>query len=130
MVYMDYMDAHDVLVSEDLQKEQEFKHDLGCGLPLFLCCRQVYHEAAGVIYGGNTFAISRALHRHDTGRDDWRFDQDPAYHQFSYASEWLLEIGSQLALLRKVWIDTGATCPPNCAHANTHIDLLPLLRVL
>ena len=86
MVYMDYMDGCDVLVNEDFQSGQDFKHGFGLGFPMLLCCRQVYHESAGILCGDTTFAICRALHRHDTGRNDQRFDQDPDYHQFSYAS--------------------------------------------
>jgi hypothetical protein len=87
MVYMDYMDGCDVPVNEDFQSGQDFKHGFGLGFPMLLCCRQVYHESAGFLCGDETCAICRALHRHHTGRDDQRFDQDPTYHQFSYASE-------------------------------------------
>jgi hypothetical protein len=111
--------------------DDEFAHGLHFGLPLLLACRQIYHEAASVFYGDNTFIFSRVLNRHDDSYNPYYrgFDGD-AYNQFAYASTWLSNIGSQFGMLKKVHIDVDAMCDWNCQHAITEFDALPLLRLL
>jgi hypothetical protein len=42
-------------------KDDDFHHSFGEGIGLLLSCRQIYHEAAGILYGHNTFLFFRVL---------------------------------------------------------------------
>jgi hypothetical protein len=52
-----------------LEAEKEelrtFDHGLDQSFGLLKSCRQAYHEAASVLFGHNTFLITRVLSRHD-----------------------------------------------------------------
>ncbi|KAI4622702.1 uncharacterized protein J4E87_006269 [Alternaria ethzedia] len=80
----------------------------GC-TDLLLSCRQVYHEAVGILYSQNTFFFSQFLH-----------------NQMHFTCTWLSRIGSHYQLLSRVSID---------AHASAHMqprqyNLLPLLKLI
>jgi hypothetical protein len=130
-VFNDAIARFDTDFESRIGADDEFAHDLHFGLPLLLVCRQIYHEAASVLYGDNTFIFSRALNRHDNSYNMFYADFDgEAYHQFAYASTWLSNIGSQFGMLKKVHIDVDAMCHCRCGYAITEFDALPLLRLL
>ncbi|KAI4644652.1 uncharacterized protein J4E79_011089 [Alternaria viburni] len=76
----------------------------GC-TDLLLSCRQVYHEAVGVLYGQNTFFFSRFLER-----------------QMHFTCTWLSGIGSHYQLLSRVSMDADAPY--------RRYNLLPLLKFI
>ncbi|KAI4680341.1 uncharacterized protein J4E84_007989 [Alternaria hordeiaustralica] len=78
------------IVERNVQRE-DFHHDFDGYVGLLLSCRQVYHEAVGILYGGNTFLFSRALTNH-----------------LKSACGWLTDIGSHYQLLSRVQIDADA----------------------
>jgi hypothetical protein len=84
---------------EDLDEERLASSTFSapdCSLPVALLgiCRQIYYEAASMLYGKNAFLVSVALHRHNSH-----------HRQVQTAAQWLLSIGSQTKLLRQVSID-------------------------
>jgi len=87
----------------------DFRHGFQDCTRLLLSCRQIYHEAVGILYGENIFLFSRALS-----------------NQVWSASTWLSSIGSQYHLLSRVHIDADA-------YGERHykkFDLLPLLKLI
>ncbi|KAI5375235.1 hypothetical protein J4E82_006103 [Alternaria postmessia] len=120
-----YYDAYEAEIGTD----EEFWPDLHQGLGLMLSCRQVYQEASGIMYGGNTFVFSRILTRHD-----YRIGTDhkhQEYLQINYAGQWLTNIGPQIFRLTKVVIDVDAMCAWYGCHGDYElIDLLPILRIV
>ena len=74
-----------------------FSHALG----LLASCRQVYQESAGVLYGNNTFEVSRIR-----TRDDYSYDS--IYDQLDHTPVRLRSLGTQYGLLKRVTIDTFA----------------------
>ena len=127
----------DLKVTEDIFEsgiglDGEFKHGFQHGLPILLCCRQMYHEGASVLYGQNTFVISRALHRHDHSFEGLgeEADYDSNYNQLKYAPYWLSSIGSQIHLLRTISIDVDAVCPQDCSLRRDAFDMLPFVKLL
>ena len=84
-----YYDACEAEIGTD----EEFWPDLHQGLGLLLSCRQVYQEASGILYGGNTFVFSRILTRHDYRIGTIHKHQE--YLQVNYAGQWLTIIGPQ-----------------------------------
>jgi hypothetical protein len=50
-------------------------HDVGPSVALLLTCRQVYHEAVGILYGANDFLISSNLTTHNTYMDQFKTAQ-------------------------------------------------------
>ncbi|KAH6642901.1 hypothetical protein C7974DRAFT_351893 [Boeremia exigua] len=105
--HMEQLEFYDEEIDENLESDHEFNHGLGGGLPLLLSCRQVYHESVGVLYGSNTFIITRALPCHDEYLNSSGCNE---FNQINYAPVWLSGIGSQIDLLRQVLIDVGTTC--------------------
>ncbi|KAI4953401.1 hypothetical protein J4E91_002248 [Alternaria rosae] len=94
-------------------KQQVRKEDLcevfaGC-TGLLLSCRQIYHEAVGILYGQNTFFFSRFLE-----------------NQMHFTSKWLSTIGSHYQLLSYVHIDADVSVP-KCTRG---YNLLPLLKLI
>lgn len=86
--FADSMREFEERYEEDIGKDSEFAHTLGYGLSLLRFCRQIYHEAACVLYGGKVFTISWSLHRHDD-HYDLGFYADKEYNQLNYAQVWL-----------------------------------------
>ena len=114
--------------TDDLEKAREFVHYYSLGLGLLLSCRQLYHEAVGILYGDNIFIVSRVLSRHN--HDDLiQGNSANAYHQFNYAPLWLRKLGTQTGMIRKVIIDASAICKPRFI-LDQRVELLPLLRIL
>jgi hypothetical protein len=109
--------------------DEDFRHNFHEGITLLLSCRQLYHEAAGVLYSNNTFKISRVLDRHDDCDGYGLYDHEN-YVQVAYAPRWLTSLGSQTALLKKVVIDVDAVCPSTCDFGIRRMDILPLGRLL
>lgn len=120
------IDEFESLYESEIDADHEFVHDFYLGLSLLLVCRQIYHEAAGVFCGDNTFVFSQVLRRHDN--NSTRHHDRDAYHQLVYASKWLSSIGNQFGMLKKVHIDLEVLCL--CQPWRYRSDILPLLRVL
>jgi hypothetical protein len=66
--YRDY-DHEEIMAPHELKEMEEEKkkekerlstapHDMGPSIAILRVCRQVYHEAVGVLYSNNTFLIS------------------------------------------------------------------------
>lgn len=125
--YIIALEDYNQVFHESTQQAEEFRHNFGCGLSMLLSCRQVYHECAGVLYGSNTFVISRSLHRHDIDARFQSVRHNPSYDQFAYAPAWLSGIGSQVDLIRQVSIDISATCPSDCWKSKELFDIRPYL---
>lgn len=122
---------HDEDLERNRLQEDDFKHDLGGGLALLLSCRQVYHKCAGVLYGGNTFVISRALHRRDSPDvEEVTHLHNKDYNQFVFAPIWLSNIGSHIKLVQNVFIDIDSGCPQDCLSACIRFAILPLMRII
>ncbi|UPX13362.1 uncharacterized protein EKO05_0003872 [Ascochyta rabiei] len=128
--YEEELVCYDSVFARDMQEGQEFKHGFGCGISVLLSCRQIYHEFAGVLYGSNTFVITRALHCHD--QNDYQHLHYPwQCSQFDYAPLWLAGLGCQVDLLHKVYIDVDAICPRDCdVFEFTVFDMLPIIRII
>ncbi|KAF1829353.1 hypothetical protein BDW02DRAFT_169257 [Decorospora gaudefroyi] len=89
------------------------QHGFGNVIALLLSCRQIYHEAAGILYGRNTFLFSPPLNANEY----------PTKDHIDLAITWIASIGSQFSFLSQVQIvpeQLGYTPP----------DLLPLLKVI
>jgi len=80
----------------------------GC-VGLLLSCRQIYHEAVGILYGENMFLFSQAL-----------------TNQLASACTWLASIGSHYQLLSRVRVDTKMYDE----YQHMEYDLLPLLKLI
>jgi hypothetical protein len=98
-------------------------HDIGPSVTVVRTCRQIYHEAVGVLYSGNAFWISVELHCHNAGM-----------FQLRLAAPFLSEVPSQVSVLRYVAIDVDPVCPDACDRywheEEDRLDMLPLVRVL
>jgi hypothetical protein len=98
-------------------------HDIAPGINMLRTCRQVYHEAVGILYSSNSFTISMDLHRHNR-----------TMQQLDTAADFVHRLGSQAALLKNVNIDIDPLCSPMCVEHpyddDEQIDILPLVRVL
>ncbi|KAF1349450.1 hypothetical protein EJ07DRAFT_139832, partial [Lizonia empirigonia] len=131
--HLDYNPASE----DDMAEIQIFRHHFGQSLSILRCCCQIHHESAAILYGKNTFVITRALQlRHvDNGAYYVSWDQqyftgwDQKYSQLQYALRWLSEVGSQIQLLQKVVIDVDSLCPSTCRLGENRVDLLPLLSL-
>lgn len=131
--FIDYLNKFHERYEAEVGVDAEFRDDLSLSLPLLWTCRQIYHEGAGVLYGCNTFVITRALDRHDNDVDGLHYDETEDwahYCQLSYVSTWLSCLGSQAALLRNVLIGVDAMCPLDCDYTDVPSDILPMLRFL
>lgn len=82
-------------------------HSLQQGLPLLRACRQIHHEASGVLYRSNTFIISRPDDPHTL------WDVDLQIQRLEYALSWLSRLGSQQSRPTEVLIDASAMCHLN-----------------
>jgi hypothetical protein len=132
-----YADAESKDGKELEAMEEEFSYDLSEGLNLLRCCKQIHHEAVGVLYGLNTFAFTRTTSRHDITLYAGGMEDEPeevydhhAYNQISYAAHWLNSIGTHYPFLRKVIIDLDATCLSECGDSSWSREVIPLVRVM
>lgn len=71
--FREALHTYDEYVEDNMLRDEAFKHRFCNGLALLLSRRQVYYECAGVLYGGSTFVISRALHHHDGSNEARNF---------------------------------------------------------
>ena len=104
-------------------KDDKFRHGFATCATLLRTCRQVYHEAAGVLYGSNSFEFPGFWE--NCGR---------AYqnHHYQYASRWLSDIGSHFSLLSKISINMNVVGPPywHGPPYTKRLDLLPFLKLI
>ncbi|RYO19150.1 hypothetical protein AA0111_g10515 [Alternaria arborescens] len=126
------IDYFDDSYEDEIVQGGIFVHDFQTVTPALLVCRQVYAEAAGYLYGNNTFMFSRPLYHHDSRDGDEYYveEDDESYFVTSYGAQWLQNLGSQLELLNKVRVDVGALCPRSCIQSMGFIPVLKLVRVL
>ena len=88
--------------------EKGFRHGLSGCVGLLLSCRQVYHEAVGILYGQNHFMVSLCPSQ-----------------QANSTCKWLVSIGSNYELLSRVSIDTDGL-----EISSEAFELLPLLKLI
>jgi hypothetical protein len=103
-------------------EDQEFNLGFHSSIALLHTCRQIYHEATGVLYGSNVFYFKQMPMS--------MCSYEAHCMQHDYAPSWLLRIGTHAALLFKVFIDLE-DCPigPRCYEWHKTIGLLPFLRL-
>jgi len=101
--------------------DEKFDHGYTGCMSLLQTCRQVYHEAAGVLYA-NAFLFSYAS---STSPDDY-------YCPTNSAMMWVNDIGSQVLLVRSILIDANSSRLEQDAPATLQrdMDFLPLLRLV
>lgn len=107
--------------SADVERIQEHAfavRDVRLPMSLLRTCRQVYHEAASILYGRQKIRITVAPHRHNG-----------SFRQLRTAVRWLQSIGSQYKLLTRLVIDTSALCPDECDIAG-RTNCAPILKAL
>ncbi|KAH4935443.1 hypothetical protein HBI25_004650 [Parastagonospora nodorum] len=99
-------------------------HDLGPSVAMLRTCRQIFHEAVGVLYSGNKIIVSVNLNNHNL-----------FMRQFDDAREFLYSIGMQVAHVKEIEIDISPLCSAfDCdrvddVEVEERIDLLPLARL-
>lgn len=83
--------------------------------------RQIYHEAARVLYSANKFYFP-SLGSHILGEHE---------SQYLYPAKWLVQIGSQFTLLSEVDIEPNDLSQSLMFRTSfmEHFDVLPLLRL-
>ena len=86
------------------------KTEVASALPLLQTCRQIYCEAASVLYLDNRFTLFPDV-PHDA------------------VTKWSIRIGSQLQLLRQVTVGLDAFDTKNYG-STLHFSVLPILRVI
>lgn len=92
------------------------------GISLLLCCRQLYHESASVLYSSNEFVFTWPHH----------LPNDYIAH-IEWSASWLKSLGSQYGLLKKVIIDMSPVCllwRDEIEGYDGRFDALPLLRII
>ncbi|KAF2032976.1 hypothetical protein EK21DRAFT_86706 [Setomelanomma holmii] len=89
---------------EDHALDEEFQHGFAGCTSLLGTCRQIYHEAATVLYGTNEHLFSHVLDQEYRG----------CYDQTNAALNRLRSIGSQSSMISTVVIDADARCPETC----------------
>ncbi|KAG9187999.1 hypothetical protein G6011_01922 [Alternaria panax] len=127
------MESYYERMEYEIDNADEFRHGFEGTTSLLLTCRQIYHEATGVLYGKNSFVISRVNNQHDYDEFYELHQRDQrSYFQTAYAGAWLTGLGSQVHCLQRVVIDVDTMCPNNCYHmiSRCGYDVLPLLRLL
>jgi hypothetical protein len=118
----------DVLEAEEYQL-QPFDHGFTDGFGLLGSCRQLYHEAADILYGNNAFIFSRTPSRHNVSHMQDSED-DCVYHQMRYASTWLRSVGTQRQLLKNVAIDLSTICAFSAECEPKLLEILPILKLI
>lgn len=101
------------------QVDEDKGHPLWSVAPCLRTCLQIYWESVPILYGENTYFVTRPQDLHD---------QD--YHQLQWASTWIRNIGSNFDMLRRVIIDIDPTCPEICPSAMLKHYLLPLAKLV
>jgi hypothetical protein len=93
-------------------------HDFDQGINLLRTCRQVYWEAIGALYSGNSFCVTVAEHRHNVELD-----------QILTAADFIQSIGNHILLIGEICIDVTRLCPSECRESD-YAEFLPLMLVL
>ncbi|KAH5328892.1 hypothetical protein HBI82_026590 [Parastagonospora nodorum] len=99
-------------------------HDLGPSVAMLRTCRQIFHEAVGVLYSGNKIIVSVNLNNHNL-----------FMRQFDDAREFLYSIGMQVAHVKEIEIDISPLCSEDdCGRfmdlgSEEQIDVLPIARL-
>jgi hypothetical protein len=95
-------------------------HGFGGCVSLLRTCRQIYHEAVGVLYGSNAFRFSQL-----------RIPAKPGqYRHQEYAPRMLASIGSQFGFLAIVSIDLQVCHTwQTCDSGSRWFDILPFLSL-
>ena len=99
-------------------------HAIGPCVAMLRTCRQIYHEAVGVLYRSNTILVSAEPQRHKK-----------TMSQIKTAERLMHLLGSQLVLVRDIAIDVSPLCPRECEEdepgsQGAQIDILPIVRML
>jgi hypothetical protein len=100
-------------------------HDLGPSVAMLRACRQIFHEAVGVLYSGNKIIVSASLNKHNEYME-----------QFGLARQFLFSIGTQVAHVKEIKIDISPLClEDDCDRVvglrlEEQIDVLPLARLI
>ncbi|KAF2638381.1 hypothetical protein P280DRAFT_471490, partial [Massarina eburnea CBS 473.64] len=107
--------------------DKETKRNIHSAMPLLLTCTSIYNEAATTLYTNNAFTI--------TGPPRYSIEVEQAAN----SGRWMRGIGSQVGMLRKVYIDLSViypaqrfshyTCEDNQAW-EASVAMLPLLHIL
>ncbi|KAF1954611.1 hypothetical protein CC80DRAFT_567200 [Byssothecium circinans] len=107
---------------------------LSPSIGLLRTCRQVYHEAIGVLYSGNSFHVTAPPYSHNIYAS-----------QIWYTVNWLEGIGRNLKLVRNVDVDIDPICSAECIEAEEEVsqdgeeenegkdrqlDILPIVKFL
>lgn len=106
------------MIASTEEYEKRNLYDFGPGIALLRVSRQIYHEAVGILYAGNSFCVTVPDHRHNRDMD-----------QIATAARFCQAIESNLAHMSTLDIDIGRSCPLSCRDT-TVFDILPLVNVL
>lgn len=98
------------------------------GVAILRTCRQVFHEAAGILYGQNTFHVARMC----------PFTcKNPRFSNIAICAVWMRSISSAVRLLRRLVVeldchDLYGRRFPSGGWLTNHkpIDLYPIISVL
>lgn len=112
----DFDEEEDELESAPYMERKTY--DFHLGLNLLETCRQVYWEAARVLYGANAFCATFPEHRHNKES-----------YFVKTAADFIQSIGTQVFLLSELSIDITRVCPPDCRD-DVGMDVLPLVQTL
>lgn len=99
-------------------------HDLGPSIAMLFTCRQIFHEAVGVLYAGNKIIVSANLNTHNEYMS-----------QFHDARDFLYRIGTQVGHIKEIEIDISPLCLEGYCDRilelgpDEQIDILPLARL-
>ncbi|KAH7086169.1 hypothetical protein FB567DRAFT_593121 [Paraphoma chrysanthemicola] len=98
-----------------------FGHGFNDCMGLLVTCRQIYHEAAGVLYKSNSFLFSCV----------WEYCDPDSYTPISSALTWIASIGSHVSMVSTILIDADGICLCPCPLAvSMNVSLLQLLRIM
>lgn len=93
MVEYEEEENNDFLPAEGVPVYSNEHSSINEGIGLLLSCRQLFHEAASVLYSNNTFLLTKASEMH------------LVIHNYPLYLGWCFQLGFQAQWLRKVHID-------------------------
>lgn len=98
------VDPQSVTIGAELHDDNTIStvNDFAGSSAIIHTCRQIYHEALGILYGQNVFRFQWSVHRAKV----LPFPIIVADPVKTY-KDWVYDIGSRLSVLRTVTIDTG-----------------------
>ncbi|KAH7079868.1 hypothetical protein BKA63DRAFT_505230 [Paraphoma chrysanthemicola] len=99
-----------------------FGHGFNDCMGLLVTCRQIYHEAVGVLYKSNSFLFSCI----------WEYCDPDSYTSIDSALTWIASIGSHASMVSTILIDADGICLCPCplAFKYMNVRLLRLLRIM